>query len=370
MRVLSYFGGRILESRGTPSRARNLSLSLAALSGVELLAVTGDSTLEAKRDLAVDHLPIPSLADRRACLKRAAERFRPDVIYGHTHKAVIEMLDPALASVKRVVDLHGDAAVEKWEAADRSWARRLVGFARARLSDRRRLPRMDAFTVVSGPLAERLRAAGRPTRVVWGGVDVDLFRSLDPPRSELLRVAYAGNYRPYQGVDVLIEAAHRLVEAGEPFEFSFVGDIDRFAGVKRAAREKLGERMTVHGQVAYRAMPEILAEAHILVIPRPAHETARFGFPSKLAEYLATGRPTVATRVGDMAQAIVDGETGLLVAPGSADELHRALLKLRDPQLRARLGGAGRRYAQDRLAWPVLARRVEAFLERVVSDRD
>jgi len=283
---------------------------------------------------------------------------------------VIEMIDSRLEHVKRVVDLHGDAATERWESTDRTPLRRLVGFARARLSDARSLPRMDAFTVVSKPLAERIQATGKPVQVVWGGVDPGLFRSTEPPRGERLRVAYAGNYRPYQGVNVLLEAARRLVDAEEPFEFSFVGDMDRFPDFKRAALEQLGDRMTAHGQIPYREMPAILSRAHILVIPRPAHGTAKFGFPSKLAEYLAMGRATIATRVGDMERAIEDGETGLLVAPGSADELHAALLRLKDAPLRERLAKAGRRYAETHLAWPVLARRTERFLRKIVADRD
>jgi len=81
MRVLSYFGGRFLESRGTPSRARNLTLALAGLSGVELLALSADPARDAREALGVDHLPIPSIKDRQACLSRAVKSFRPDVVY-------------------------------------------------------------------------------------------------------------------------------------------------------------------------------------------------------------------------------------------------------------------------------------------------
>lgn len=369
MRVLAYFGGRLLESRGTPSRARNLIQALGALPRVELVALSGDSSADALSALDVDHLPIPTLEHRLASLQQAIESFRPEVVYGQTHKAMIEMRRLAHQGPKRVVDLHGHAAIEKLEAPGKNRARRLLAYSRTILAEGRRLRAMDAFTVCSTPLADRVKKIGKPVQVVWGGVDLDLFRPRGEAPEGALRVAYAGNFRPYQGVDVLLKAGRRLLEAGEAFEFSLVGDIDRFPDFKGRMLDQLGRHLEIHGQIDYQRMPEVLSDANVLVIPRPAHGTAKFGFPSKLAEYLAMERPTIATRVGDLAHALTDMETGLLVAPGSVDELHGALLRLKDSELRNRLGRAGRRYAEDHLAWPVLARRVERFLNEVLADR-
>jgi glycosyltransferase involved in cell wall biosynthesis len=67
------------------------------------------------------------------------------------------------------------------------------------------------------------------------------------------------------------------------------------------------------------------------------------GFPNTLVEAMAAGRPVVATAVGGSVDAVVDGETGLLVPPSSAEPLAHALSRLiEDPALRRRLGDAGR----------------------------
>lgn len=369
MRVLAYFGGRLLESRGTPSRARNLIRALGALPQIDLIALSGDTSPEASRALGIEHFPIPSIEQRSLSLRQAIDSFRPDVVYGHTHKAMNEMRSLGNGAPARVVDLHGHTAFEKLEAPGKSLPLRFLGFANAQLAEARGLRAMDAFTVCSDPLARHVSRVGKPVLVVWGGVDPSFFRPHGAEASGPLRVVYAGNFRPYQGVDVILNAGRRLLAAGEEFELSLVGDIDRFPDFKGKVLEQLAGHVEIHGQIDYRRMPEALSSANVLVIPRPAHRTTKFGFPSKLAEYLAMERTTVATRVGDLTHAITDMETGLLIAPGSVDELHGALLRLKDHDLRNRLAKAGRRYAEEHLAWPVLARQVERFLGEVLDAR-
>src|SRR5207248_8464689 len=79
------------------------------------------------------------------------------------------------------------------------------------------------------------------------------------------------------------------------------------------------------------------------------------GTPVSAIEALAGGRPVVATRVGGVPDVVRDGEDGFLVEPGAVADLADRLAGLaRDPELRERLGAAGRarvlpRYAVDRL---------------------
>ncbi len=369
MRVLILFSGLLLESRGTPSRARNLAAALAARTGVEATVLSRDPA-GATLPPGVAHRSLAGAAAVGPALAAAVAELRPDVVWGHTHKALAPL--GALAAPgdgpRKVIDLHGDLAAEKLEQSWRPWRRRLGGWARCRFDERLYLRKMDAFTVVTDGLARRLDRLGRPVRVVRGGVDPDLFRPRERPPASELTVVYAGNFRPYQGVSTLLDAAEILLRRNEALRLVFAGGSDRFPEVERRARALLGERLVLRGPVPYERMPEILAEADALVIPRPRSRTAALGFPSKLAEYLATGRPVVATRVGDVERFVADGANGLLVPPGSPSALAAALLELKDPELRRRLGAAGRATAEGELSWQRIAADLEDFLRRVAGD--
>jgi glycosyltransferase involved in cell wall biosynthesis len=89
-----------------------------------------------------------------------------------------------------------------------------------------------------------------------------------------------------------------------------------------------------------------------------------FGSPTKLYEYMASGRPIVASRLGQMGEVLTDGESALLVPPDDADALAEAIVRLIDDGcLRARLGQAARAAAEAHHTWRQNAERVLTCLE-------
>jgi glycosyltransferase involved in cell wall biosynthesis len=84
-----------------------------------------------------------------------------------------------------------------------------------------------------------------------------------------------------------------------------------------------------------------------------------FGSPTKLFEYLAAGKPVVASRLGQIAEVIEHGVNGWLVPPGDAEALAAAVTALAgDPALRERLGRAARAGAAARHGWDAHVRRI------------
>ena len=62
--------------------------------------------------------------------------------------------------------------------------------------------------------------------------------------------------------------------------------------------------------------------------------------------------PVVASNVGGLPDAVIDGETGLLVTPGAPEQLADAIIRLlRDPSARHSMGLAGRRMAEEHFEW-------------------
>ncbi len=92
------------------------------------------------------------------------------------------------------------------------------------------------------------------------------------------------------------------------------------------------------------------------------------GFPLTVVEAMLAARPIVATRVGSVAEAVIDGKTGLLVEKDDVAGLAAALRRLRDdPALRIRCGQRGREVAVARFTVEHMAKSYESLWHQVVS---
>lgn len=154
-------------------------------------------------------------------------------------------------------------------------------------------------------------------------------------------VVYAGRVSAEKGWRTLVELAVALPDAC----VRVLGDGPELASLRRLAHERgLGDRMAFAGAVPADQVPAELAAADAVVLPSEHEELG-----SVLIEAMAAGVPAVAYAVGGVPEAIVDGETGLLVAPGDAAALADAVRRaLSDEALRGRARQAGPRRARER----------------------
>ena len=111
---------------------------------------------------------------------------------------------------------------------------------------------------------------------------------------------------------------------------------------------------------------EVLGRMQLLVMPTMHFES--FGIAA--VEAMAMGLPVVASRVGGLAEIVEDGRTGFLVKPGDAVELAGAVRRLMDsPDMRARMGQAGRCRAVEHFSLDVTTANLEALLQDLVGSR-
>jgi glycosyltransferase involved in cell wall biosynthesis len=108
-----------------------------------------------------------------------------------------------------------------------------------------------------------------------------------------------------------------------------------------------------------------LERAAIVVCP-----SRREGYGVVAREAMAYGRPVIATAVGGLPDAVIDGETGLLVPPRDVAALRTALERLlADADLRTRLGAAARRFAEERLGFAAAAAATIEIYDGVIGSR-
>ena len=220
--------------------------------------------------------------------------------------------------------------------------------------------------VVSQVERNNLERAGIPgAKIVVNpnGVDVNGFRPHvggDTKRTELgvrgdeLLVGFVGTFGPWHGVLVLAEAI-KLIPAELPVRFLLVGTGSLHGEMRKLleAEEQTG-RVIFYGGVPHHQIPSLLDACDVLVSPHVplAGGAEFFGSPTKLFEYMAMGKPIVASRLGQIAEVLKDGETALLVKPGDAKELSASIVRLiESPRLRQDLGTAARETAVARHRW-------------------
>jgi glycogen synthase len=219
--------------------------------------------------------------------------------------------------------------------------------------------RADATITLTPGLAARLAEEVDPGRIHFMRRAVDRRAFAEPgadPFPHLAgppRVVFLGRVVRQKGIETLIAAVARLRTPGA--QLVLVGDgPDRRRVEQLSRRMGVADRVHVTGFVPHERVPAVLAFADVLVLPSFYEELG-----TVLIEAMQAGLPAVASRVGGIPEIVEDSETGLLVPPGDAGALARAIdAVLGDPDLARRLGDAARRrapaYDWDRVGEQVL----------------
>jgi len=196
------------------------------------------------------------------------------------------------------------------------------------------------------------RGSSRECTVIHNGVDLRRFRPATTSASDRNRwgigrdeivITAVGRIESQKGQDILIRACNkiysgrlRLLFAGSVTDPGYKSECDRVAS-------KLGCDVSVQFLGHITDMPGLMAVTDIFVLPSTYGE----GFPRSVLEAMACGRPVIVTKTGGAAEAVEDGISGFVVAPGNPEELARKIIMLAaDQHLRIKMGAAGRERAE------------------------
>jgi glycosyltransferase involved in cell wall biosynthesis len=232
----------------------------------------------------------------------------------------------------------------------------------------------EAYATITGGLADELRQRFGPrpaTAVVPDGARLRDVRPWSFPAVDAAPVVgYAGHLYPWKGVDLLIDAlaalpgVRGLIVGGHPAE----PDGARLR--ERAEHLGLASRVEFAGMVAPHEVSGRLEAADVLVLPNPdTPVSARYTSPLKLFEYLALGRPIVASDLPAFREVLADRQNAILFEPGSARALARAVrLVLDDAPLATAIARRARVTATD-YTWDRRAERLDALFDDACTRR-
>lgn len=296
--------------------------------------------------LSVVEIPCRGRADRTTLkyLRGLVADFRADVVHSHGYKPnIYSIVALRTGAAKLVSTCHGYSddtrLVRIYEQINRFLLRRY-----------------DAVAAVSQEVRGILISSGiapETVRVVYNGIDCAAFQGATPSLrrgTAGFLIGFVGRLVPLKDPRAFVVLARDVSQQIPGAQFSFVGD-----GTERSALEVLQIEYGLQNSIRFEGfrpdMPSVYASFDVLVLPS-IHE----GMPMTVLEALAAGVPVVATRVGAIGDVIIDGETGILVAPGDQRGLYRAVMSiLQDRDLARRLGVAGQRWVQERFSSQTMA---------------
>jgi len=309
--------------------------------------------------LAKDAL-LPHMPAFGAALRSRWTVNRPDIVHAHYWMSGLASLEGVAAlRIPYAQTFHALGIVKERLLQDQDTS------PPERVPTETLLSRM-ADAVVATSAAEvhelaRMQALGRQVSVVPCGVNTDLFTpdGRGEGKSCRKRIVVVGRLVRRKGVDEVVRALKRLPMA----ELVIVGgsgssdpDADRIRALAQA--EGVADRVELRGALPHTEIPRLLRSAD-LVVCFPWYEP--FGIVA--IEAMACGRPLVAAAVGGLAETVVAGTTGILVAPRDSEGLARAADSLLQDETRcARMAEASRRRAVNLYDWRcVVDRMLEVY---------
>lgn len=204
----------------------------------------------------------------------------------------------------------------------------------------------DLLTTCSISVTNILLKWNKNVITMCGGVDLKYFNpnaisgGYIKKDEKNIVLGYAGNARRWQGVEFLVDTYKKLKDIDSNFRLCML----------MSEQWNSEKSVEIVEKLPYEKSPEFLIDCDILIIPRPLNPVTKVSFPSKLSEYLAMGKPIIASNTGDCDSLITHGENGLLYSPGNMNQLIEHILDLKNKEKRLRLGQEAFLTAQE-LSW-------------------
>ena len=318
-----------------------------------------------------------------ARLDELVREIKPDII--HPHSPVLNALPALWVGRKHNIPVVYEMRAS-WEDAAVDHGTTSEGSLRYRISrglESFALRRADQVTTICEGLRKDIQSRGVPDErvtVIPNAVDVTTFTFGAEP-DPALRTAlgldgktvlgFAGSFYGYEGLDLLIDAAHKLLPAHPELRVLLVGGGPQDANLKaQVARLGLSGRVIFTGRVPHAEVQRYYELIDVLAYPRLPIRLTELVTPLKPLEAMAQGRMFVASDVGGHKELIRHGETGFLFRAGDVDALAKSIdnvLSRRDlwPAVRAE----ARRFVEVERTWATSVSRYREVYRRALASR-
>jgi len=233
----------------------------------------------------------------------------------------------------------------------------------------------DMILPVSDNTRERLIRHGlnpHRTITVHNAIDLDLFDNvtrgvqINFERNDEPIIVYVANLIPIKGQEYYLMAAAEVLK-DHPAKFYVIGSGPRRKYLEELARRLGIEKDTVFtGRIQWPEIYCILSNAADICVSSSVSEN----FPFYILECMAARKPIVATNVGGVSEAVIDGVDGYLVPPRDPSSLAKAIIRLiNDPDKARQMGEKGRRMVKQRFSMDVLTCKLNDIYELILKGK-
>ena len=258
-----------------------------------------------------------------------------------------------------------------------NFLQRWQGNKRQRYFEKKSLPVYDGLALMTNTLVKHYESFPDPEPKLLHlpmTVDMERFNKHTDPLPDFRKpyIAFVGVMNDAKdGVSLLVKSFKELSNKFSNYNLYLIGGWNYDTPIHLNLIKKLGleDRVEWKGEFQRDLIPAIINNADLLVLPRPDSKQAQGGFPTKLGEYLATGNPVCATRVGEIPDYLTDNESVFFAEPGSISSFAEAMDRaLSNPELAKTVGLNGRKVAEKEFNKEIQAKKLYDFLLQLQQD--
>lgn len=372
MKILFFIDN--LRSGGKERRLTELMKALKLFRDIQFELITMDEEIHYKEVLNLNitiHFLIRKTKKDLSVFPKfynICKRYRPDIVHcWNDMTAIIAVPACKLLHIKLVNGMVADTPVKR-NLLNKSWLRAKLTF-----------PFSDKIIGNSTAGLEGYGATNLKSCCIYNGMDFNRFANLKDAnilRKEILGddnkssfiIGMVAAFEPRKDYKTLIKAALSLLNIYSSLRFVLVGNGTEFNEVKNSVplefRDKiffLGKRTDVEEIVNLFDVGVLLSNAKI-------HGE---GISNSIIEYMALGKPVIATRGGGTNEAIIDEQNGFLISPGNPEELAGCIEKLiANKELRSRLGNKALEIAHKKFDLKVMTENYIKVYQKLIRENN
>lgn len=353
-RIASLFSGNIDRLSGTPIRVKNLQIALRNLPDTSHLFV---SNYVRTKNPIVAYLRNFWLIDL-IHLVRKLRKFDPDLVVLHTLGGTSKFyFCLRILKLKYLLELHGIPSLER-DLFKQSIKNRIKN-PLLNWIEKETIRNASVVTTCSDSMTEFIMSINPKAITLLGGSSTSSKIFRESHLNDAITILYSGNTRPWQGLGFLETAAQRL--STSQYSIKFILVLSETKNIPSWFLEN--PLVEIHFNLSSEQLISIMSAANILVLPRNLDKVTKISFPSKIFDYMSSGKAIVAADLGDVSTVLQHEKNALLYPPGNLEVFLSAIYKLADHSYRAALGKAAREESA-KYDWTLVGERFAAIVIR------